>query len=79
MTDLYTYVDFQAACESFGVDDEAASKVVSASLKNMSTGWSPGLYRWVEERKKPSDLCSSKYIYYMAGSSSEQDEINPVF
>ncbi|KAL9981801.1 hypothetical protein ACROYT_G010554 [Oculina patagonica] len=50
---------FKAACDSFGVNDEVVSKVVSASLKNMSTGWSPGLYRWVEERKKPWDLCSN--------------------
>lgn len=49
---------FKAACDSFGVNDEAASKVVSTSLKNMSTSWSPGVYRWVEERRKPWDLCS---------------------
>lgn len=54
-------VGFQAACESFGVNDEAASKVVSTSLKNMSTSWSPGVYRWVEERRKPWDLCSCEF------------------
>jgi len=43
------------------VNDEVASKVVSASLKNMSTSWSPSLYRWVEERRKPSDLYSCEF------------------
>lgn len=50
---------FKAASKSFGLNGEEATKVVSASLKNMSIGWSPGRYRWVEERKKPSSLCSN--------------------
>ncbi|XP_068736413.1 nitric oxide synthase 1-like isoform X2 [Montipora capricornis] len=50
---------FKAACDSFGVNDEAASKVVSESLKKMVTGWSPGLYRWVNERRSPNDLFSN--------------------
>ena len=43
------------------MSDEVASKVVSTSLENMSTSWSPGLYRWVEERRKPWDLCSCEF------------------
>lgn len=50
---------FKAACESFGVNDEAANKVINESLKNMVTEWSPGLYRCVEDRSKPMDLCSN--------------------
>ena len=44
------------------MNDEAANKVISESLKNMVTGWSPGLYRCVEDRSKPTDLCSSKFF-----------------
>ena len=44
------------------MNDEAASKVVSESLKKMVTGWSPGLYRWVNERRSPNDLFSSKSV-----------------
>lgn len=43
------------------MNDEAASKVVSTSLKNMSTSWSPGVYRWVGERRKTWDLCSCEF------------------
>ena len=56
-----TAVYFQAACDTFGVNDESASQVVSDTLKNMTTGWFPGLYRWVQDRRKNVwDLCSSK-------------------
>lgn len=49
------------ASNSFGVNTEAASKVVSDSLKEMVSGWSPGLYRWVSDNTIPMDLCSSKF------------------
>ena len=52
---------FQAACDSFGLTNEATSKVVNVSLKNMATDWFPGLYRWVKHRiTQEVDLCSSK-------------------
>ena len=53
---------FQAACDSFGVKEEAANKVVSESLKNMATGWNPGHYRWVEDQRKAMDPCASKFM-----------------
>ena len=47
------------------MNDEAASKVASESLKKMVTGWSPGLYRWVNDRRLPKDLFSSKSVEMM--------------
>lgn len=49
------------ASNYFGVNAEAASKVVSDSLKEMVLGWSPGLYRWVSDNTIPMDLCTSKF------------------
>ena len=49
------------ASSYFGVNNEAASKVVSDSLKEMVSGWSPGLYRWVSDNTIPMDLCASKF------------------
>ena len=57
------YCQFQAACDSFGLTNEATSKVVNVSLKNMATDWFPGLYRWVKHRiTQEGDLCSSKSL-----------------
>nr|AAK61379.1 nitric oxide synthase [Discosoma striata] len=50
---------FKGACDVFGMKKEASNKVVTLSLENMSTGWGPGLYRWVTDRRKPKDLCSN--------------------
>ena len=47
------------------MNDEAASKVASESLKKMVTGWSPGLFRWVKDRRSPKDLFSSKSVEMM--------------
>ena len=58
------------ASNSFGVNTEAASKVVSDSLKEMVSGWSPGLYRWVSDNTIPMDLCTSKF---------DGGNANPVF
>ena len=49
------------ASNFFGVNTEAASKVVSDSLKEMVSGWSTGLYRWVSDNTIPMDLCTSKF------------------
>ncbi|KAK2574222.1 Nitric oxide synthase [Acropora cervicornis] len=50
---------FKMAANCFGVNTEAASKVVSDSLKEMVSGWSPGLYRWVSDNTIPMDLCTN--------------------
>ncbi|KAK2574255.1 Nitric oxide synthase, partial [Acropora cervicornis] len=50
---------FKMASNYFGVNTEAASKVVSDSLKEMVSGWSPGLYRWVSDNTIPMDLCTN--------------------
>lgn len=50
---------FKMASNCFGVNTEAASKVVSDSLKEMVSGWSPGLYRWVSDNTIPMDLCTN--------------------
>ena len=49
------------ASNYFGANAEAASKMVSDSLKEIVSSWSPGLYRWVSDNTIPLDLCSSKF------------------
>lgn len=59
--------------------EEAANKVVSESLKNMATGWNPGHYRWVEDQRKATDPCASKFMrgrYIKLASYVRRSQLN---